>query len=527
VLRRRLLTLPVVAALLLTACGQAATRLPSSITNQDRILTVAIGVDADTMDPMRQTTTTVQNMVDLVVEELVTLNAQGQIVPQLATSWQQSADGLTWTFTLRQGVHFSDGEPFNSEAVKANLERVIDPTNLCPICGTFPSYVAGISTPDQDHVQIQLNKPLASQMVLGVLALTTYGILAPNTIRKGTPEYKDQEHPIGTGPYIYAGRVKGDHLTFVRNPHYWGKEPYYQEQVFKVVPDAAVREALVRSGQAQVIVSPPAADLPQLEQDRSLQVLLAPDDRTIFLSIDTQDSQQPLLQKVQVRQALNYAINKEAIVKDTLFGAAVPETAPVAQNLFGYCKMPNQYDYNPTKARQLLQQAGAEGMTIKLSSPTGRYIQDIQAAQDIANYLRDVGINVEGPTTMDWPTYVATLNVPLDRATMDVALLGWAPGYLDASQSMVLFDSALMPPKGLNTSYYNNPQVDSLIQEAATQTNTQVRAQEYCQAEQMVWNDAPWVFLWVQRYPIVYSKTVTNVSYNPTEMFNTVYARPA
>jgi peptide/nickel transport system substrate-binding protein len=526
-MRRRLLTVIAMAGVLAAACGQSTSTPSPSSSKQGGTLTVAIGVAPDTLDPMRQTTTTIQNIVQMAVQTLVQVNKEGQLEPMLATSWSHSSDGMTWTFTLRKGVKFSDGEPFNAQAVVTSLDRALDPTNVCPLCGQMPTFVKSVTATDSDHVQFTLSQPVATNFFLGNLSGVQLGILAPNTIQKGTPAYKDDEHPVGTGPYILQEYVSGDHVTMVRNPNYWGKKPAYKEQVIKIVPTAATREALLRAGQAQVILDPPTADLPSLESDPNLKVLLAPDDRTIFISLDTVSTSQPLLQKVQVRQALNYAVDKAAIVKGTLYGAAVPMTAPMAPSLFGYCKMPNQYNYDPTKAKQLLQAAGAEGMTLKLISPTGRYIQDFQAAENVASYLRQVGINVEGPTTMDWPTYVSTLNVPSSKATTDAGLLGWAPGFLDASQQMVIFDGPLQPPKGLNTAYYNNPTVNNLISEAATQINTTERAAEYCQAEKIIWNDAPWIFLWVQKFPMAYSAKVTGVSYVPNESFNTIYAAPA
>ena len=169
----------------------------------------------------------------------------------------------------------------------------------------------------------------------------------------------------------------------------------------------------------------------------------------------------------------------------------------------------------------------ASGLTVTLVAPNGRYIQDFQAAQNVANDLRAIGVNVNGPRTMDWPNYVKTINVPPSGASVDMHMLGYAPGFLDASQAMGQFDSNLIPPKGLATSYYDNPAVNSLLGRAVIEPNRDARAQEYCDAQKQVWNDAPWIFLWTQKFPIVYSSQVTGVASIPTESFYTVYARPA
>lgn len=515
---KRLLVL-LVAVLVISACGGSSSQGGSK---QGGTLTVAIGIDPDTLDPMRQTTTTVQNIVQMVVETLVRVDPQGKVQPLLATSWQTSSDGMSWTFTLRSGVKFTDGEPFNAAAVKTSLDRVLTKGNSCPLCGPFRA-VTSIDAVDDTHVKLNLSKPVAP--LLGLMTEVTFGILAPNSIAAGTDAFKDQEKPIGTGPYVLSERMKGDHVTLSRNDQYWGTKPNYKTQQFKIVPEAASREALVRAGQADVILLPPVSDLPSMQGDHSLNVILAPGDRTIFLAFNTQDPSQPLIQKPEVRQALNYAVNKDQIIKSILFGAASPMDAPMASSLFGYCKV-GSYAYDPNKAKQMLAAAGASNLSIKFVSPTGRYIQDFQAAQAIANDLSAVGVKVQGPSTMDWPTYLGTINVPPAKASVDLHLLGWAPGYLDASQAMVQFQSTQWPPAGLATSYYQNPQVDDLLSKANSESSQSARQSDYCNASKIIWNDAPWIFLWVQRFPIVTTSKVTGVQSIPNESFYTVYASP-
>jgi ABC-type transport system substrate-binding protein len=523
---RRFLGILTLVACLVTACG--VWRGPTQSTQpQTSTLNIAIGVDPDTLDPMRQTTTTVSNIVQMAVESLARVGEDGKVVPNLASSWEEAPDGLSWVFALRAGVSFSDDTPLDATAVKLNLERIFDPKSTCPSCGALPKAVKSVDAVDPGHVKLSLSLPIAPDVVLGLLSSVTYGIQSPRGIQKGTPGYTQQEKPVGTGPYAFEARVNGDHVTVKRNDTYWGQRPVYERQVFKIVPDAATREALVRSGQAQVVLLPPISDLPSLQKDPTVKVLLAPGDRSVFFSINTVDKAQPLLQNVQVRQALNYAINRDAIVKSTLFGAADPATSALAPSVFGYCAVPNQYGYNPDLAKSMLQKANASNLTVSLIAPTGRYIQDFQAAQNVANDLRAIGVTVNGPRTMDWPSYVKTIVVPASGSTVDLHLLGYAPGFLDASQAMLQFDPSQAPPKGLATSYYDNANVNALLQKALTESNRDARAQEYCEAQKQVWNDAPWIFLWTQKFPIVHSALVTGVGSIPTESFYTVYARPA
>src|SRR5262249_37996028 len=173
-----------------------------------------------------------------------------------------------------------------------------------------------------------------------------------------------------------------------------------------VVAEGAPGEGPILAGQVDLIVLPPIADLPALQKNQAVKVLLAPSDRTIFISLNTT---KPPLGDVRVRQALNYAVDKKAIIQNVLFGAADEMDAPMAQSLFGYCKAGN-YDYNPAKAKELLAEAGVKpGTKISFHHPTGRYVQDREASQAVAGYLREVGIEPE-LQTMDWPTYVSIIN---------------------------------------------------------------------------------------------------------------------
>src|SRR5205085_5919424 len=197
---------------------------------------------------------------------------------------------------------------------------------------------------------------------VAAMTQTQAAIISPKSVNVEGNSAANVQVPVGTGPYKWKERVKGDHITLVRNNDYWGQKPGYAVQELKVVPDAASREALVKAGQEDVIALPPASDLNALKQDSNLKVLLGTSDRTIQIIINTIDPKVTLLQNQTVRQALNYAVDKNAIIQKILFGAAVPLDAPMSKVLFGYCRV-GAYDYDPNKAKQMLAQAGATGMT--------------------------------------------------------------------------------------------------------------------------------------------------------------------
>jgi peptide/nickel transport system substrate-binding protein len=199
----------------------------------------------------------------------------------------------------------------------------------------------------------------------------------------------------------------------------------------------------------------------------------------------------------------------------------------MAPTLFGYCRL-GAYEFNQAKAKQLLAAAGVKpGTKVSFIHPTGRYTQDKEVAQAIAGYLREVGLEPE-LQTMDWPSYVRTITTPLDKGnTTQLHFLGWAPAFLDAAQQMLQFLSTYAPPSGLATTFYKDPEVDKWILAADSELKEDKRKELYCQISKKVWSDAPWIFLYVQRYPIVHSAKVRDVGSIPNEKFYAVYARPA
>jgi len=358
----------------------------------------------------------------------------------------------------------------------------------------------------------------------GALTQTTAAIVSPASIDLEGNSYENITHLVGTGPYTFTSRSFGERIVVTRFEDYWGEKPYYDEVVFHIVPEATTRESLLLSGQVDMIILPPASDIPALEANPAVEVVFGPSNRTIFIVINTS---KPPLDDARVRQALNYAVDKEAIVQGILFGAADVMDAPMAESLFGYTSI-GAYPYDPERARELLAEAGVEPgeLTLDFMSPTGRYVQDFPASQAIANYLADVGITAN-VRTMDWPTYVGTMTQPVDSNETQLHLLGWAPAFMDASQQMLQFQQSQHPPAGLATSFYTNPEVEDLIARANATVADAERADLYAQAARLIWEDAPWIFLWVQRFPMVHSADVTNISGLPNEKFYAIYARPA
>jgi len=497
-------------------------------------VTIAVGIDADTLDPEGQTTTTVANMVDYMFDSLVWPNDErsgvqpGQaqytkLTPQLATSWTISSDGLTYTFKLRQGVKFQDGTDFNADAVKFNIERWLDPSVRNPNRYYFTDIDASrIETPDASTVVLHLKK--TSPTLLGRIASGPGEILSPTAVKKiGNDKIPLGPTDAGTGPYVFKEWAHGDHITLVKNPNYWGKKPYFDTVIFRVVPNAGTRETMLRAGDVQVAYEPPAPDVPQLRKDKSLVVVSGASDRDVFIGMNTQYGP---LKDMRVRQAFNFAINKDAIIHSVLFGLAHVLESPTTPALFGYTRLqPGGWPFNPVQAKKLLAEAGyAQGFSIDFKTPTGRYIQDYQFAQAVAAQLSNVGIQAN-ISTADWPTYVHWATTPLAQSPLQIFVLGWATQYLDADGELFgQFYSGQAPPTGLAPMFYKDEQVDRLLLQGQTVPDQAKREDIYKQAQQLIWKDAPWIWLWSQDFYVVATSHIDGLTVTPNEKWAGIYA---
>ena len=482
---------------------------------------IAIGVDADTLDPVQGTTTTVDNIVDYMAETLIGINETGGLVPVLATDWSVSSDGLQFDISLRSDVVFHDGTPLTAEVAKWNLDRLRDPSVNVPRRGVY-TVIDDVEVLGELSLRLHLANPYPA--LDGALTQSTAALISPASVDAEGNSYTNITRPVGTGPYTFTSRSFGERIEVARYDGYWGEVPYYERVIFQIVPEATTRESLLLSRQVDMILLPPTSDIPALNANPAVEVVMGPSNRTIFIVINTT---KPGLDDARVRQALNYAVDKEAIIAGILFGAAVPMDGPMADSLFGYHRT-GMYEYDPERARELLAEAGVQPGDLELDfmAPTGRYVQDFPASQAIANYLADVGIRAN-VRTMDWPTYIATMTQPPETNETNLHLLGWAPAFLDASQQMQQFHPSQHPPAGLATSFYNNPEAERLMDEAASTIDPAVRADLYAEVSQIIWDDAPWIFLWVQSFPMVHSADVTNIWGLPNEKFYAIYAQPA
>ncbi len=479
-------------------------------------LKIGIGIDADTLNPQEQTTTLPINICELIYDTLFYQTPDGKLEPRLATRFEVSSDGLTYTFYLRKGVKFSDGTPFDAKVMKQTFDRALNPKMRVPLRFLI-NMIEEVTVIDDYTFQTKIKYPFAP--FAPTLSMSIASPISPAAIEKYGEDVR--QHPVGAGPYKLTEWVKGDRIVLVRNDDYYGKKPTVAKLTFKIVPETATRESMLRAGQIDICYKPLPSNVAALKADPNIDVAMPLDTRTIFIGLNYQKG---ITTNKLVRQAFNYAVDKQAIVKKVLFDTAVPMDAPVSPVLFGYHKMANQYEYNPQKAKELLKKANFDfSKTVKMRTPHGRYLFDKQVSEAIQAYLQVIGVKVE-LRTYDWPTYVAGLLKPLDETELELFLLGWGPMVLDADQTLYgQFHTSVNPPKGMGAAFYSNSVYDKAIEATRMEPDPQKRLELFKKASEIVWEDCPWIWLHVEKFVIAYSSKIKGLVVTSTEKFYPTY----
>lgn len=472
----------------------------------------AMGTEPKKLDAQDVTDNPSYIATSAVYDNLVAYDENMHLVPRLATSWEPSADGLTWTFHLRQGVKFQDGTPFNAKAVKVTFDRILDPNLKLARYGLYSAFMKSVDVVDDYTVKFNMKMPFGA--LPQNLAHPAGVIISPAALQKYGKDIA--RHPVGTGPFMFKEWVSGDHITMVKNPNYWGDKPKIDTLVFKFVPEANTRLTMLETGEADVAYPIAAADVQNLKNSDKINLIIKPTNRLIYIGMNVK---KPPFNNQKVRQALNYAVNKQAIVDKILLGLGDVALSPLGPNNWGYA--PQQpYEYNPDKAKQLLKEAGVKpGTTVKLWTPDGRYLMDRQTAEAVQADLQAVGLKVEFQK-WEWTTYLDELD-KLDKGSYEMFLLGWAPSTGDADWGLrPLFQTGSSD----NNCLYSNKAVDELIQKGMSATNETERLKIYADLQKAIWDDAPVIFLYSLKQTIGVRKNVTGLIVHPLEMlyFNNI-----
>ncbi|PYM96350.1 MAG: ABC transporter substrate-binding protein [Candidatus Rokuibacteriota bacterium] len=479
--------------------------------------TLVVGLVAEpvNLDPAQVTDLNSNRVGRRIVETLVTFPEEStQVVPGLAESWTVSKDGLRYTFRLRKSITFHDGTPFNAEAVKFSIERQIDlehPFNKMgkyPFANYFFGNVKAVEVVDPSTVEFVLKEPRAS--FLSILAAAAASVVSPTAVKKFGADYALQ--PVGTGPFKYASWDRGQRVVLEKNPSYWRYPVKLDRVVYRPIVEGQARLTELLTGSLDLIVDVPPDFVGQLEAGGKATLLRQVGAHVWYLGINNQ--KKPFDDK-RVRQALNYAVNKEAIVRDVLKGTGSLSRGPVLPATWGADSGLKPYPYDPERARKLLAEAGyPTGFSTSLWVPeSGSGMQSpVAMSTVIQSNLKAVGVNV-ALQTMEWGAYLAKLRTK----EQELFALSWMAGNEDPDMVMYpLLHSSQWTPAGPNRALYKNARFDELLQQARLVTDQGKRAELYREAQRILVDDPPWIFIDHEIQTAAHAKRVQGFRLHPS-----------
>ena len=498
--RSRHLLAAVVALALLAACGgPTASSGASGPPRSGGTLAIGIESEVDVLDPQRaggwvSWRVNRQMFEPLVDEDLSKPSAEAAVPalrPGLATSWELSPDGTVYTFHIRPNVKFHDGTPLDAAAVEFNIRRMWDKSfqyydaKAAGLTNFVWQPLESIATPDPMTLRLTMKQPF--EPFLRLLAQGgngSTGIMSPASIKQYGNDNVG-EHPVGTGPFKFVDRVRGQRITLARNDDYWGTKPYLDKVVFRPLPDPSSRVASLRANEVDMIAVPPPDSVASLRQS-GFQVSEGAPPHVWYLSFNFND---PIMKNKMVRQAINLAIDRQGMATNLLKDTVKPAYDVQAPANAAYVANTEAYGYNPDKAKQLLAQAGYPNgfSTVMMTSVDGSgQIIPVPMAEYIQQNLAKVGIQIQLQTT-EWISYLSKW------AQGTPPGVGWAQqswGMTTPYWLYIATSSSLRAPNGPNVGGYSNPRLDQVMQQAITATTEAAAVEKWKEANRIVTDDA-------------------------------------
>lgn len=470
------------------------------------VLKIAVGADPETFDPHFNDLPT-GNTVDLhVLEGLFRLDAENNVVKELATDYSFSDDGMTFTVKIKKGKTFSNGDPLDAKAVAASFMRLLNPEVGSIYRGLYSS-IKEVTAPDDETVVFHLGE--RNGHILLLLASTNATIVNVTALEKMGAEYSRK--PVGSGPYMVDSIVGGERYRLVPNPRYEGDFPAKLEAIeFVVVPEDGARMALLETGEVDIVERVPPEALQTIDALDEASVMKPPS----MFSINMEIVLKGPMKDPRVREALNLAVDREGMIEGILGGLGTPSVTmpgPGTQNELRVTFDPIPFD--PARAKELLAQAGyAPGqLSLTMVCPTGRYIKDAQVCQALQASFQAIGINAQA-RIVDRGTWTQIVSQPPAQRDDDMAMLGRATAGMDYTLYR-LFRTGV----SANTTGYSNPEVDDLLTRGRAETDPEKQKEIYGQIQKRIWEDRPFVFLWYQTQAIGVADRVKGLGVQPNE----------
>ncbi|AVT59308.1 glutathione ABC transporter substrate-binding protein GsiB [Pectobacterium versatile] len=474
---------------------------------------IAVGSTFTSLDPYDANDSLSQTVAKSFYQGLFGFDKDMKLVNVLADSYDASPDGLTYTVKLHPGVKFHDGSAFNAAAVKVNLDRASNPDNRLKRYNLF-KMIDKTEAVDDLTVKITLKTPFSA--FVNNLAHPAAVMISPAALKQYGKEIGF--HPVGTGPYRFVAWNQTDFVKVEKFNGYWKAGlPKLDSITWRPVVDNNTRAALLQTGEAQFAYPIPFEQAKVLEKNDKLALVASPSILHRYISMNV--TQKPF-DNPKVREALNYAINKEALIKVAFSGYATPAEGPLPSSI-DYSVKYHPWPYDPAKARELLKEAGyPDGFTTTLWSSHNHSTAQ-KVLQFTQQQLAQVGVKVQ-VTAMDAGQRAAEVEGKGVKETgVRLFYTGWSASTGEADWALSpLFATASWPPAQFNTAFYSNPQVDADLATALKTTDRTEKQKLYKDAQDKIWADAPWIFLATERLVSANSKKLTGFYVMPDTLFS-------
>ena len=477
----RVLKLVVVIAALL-----ASTSAWAQDSARTKEIVVGLGAEPRSMLAVTIVDWTTNNMLEHIYDRLLDRDAKTlKPKPMLATAWKVVND-TTWEFTLRQGVRFHNGEPFNAHSVKATFEYALDPASKSHYATAgYWKPVKEVQVVNDYTVRFVTEKPLPS--LIDQASLTASLMMPAKALKEQGPQALAQK-PIGTGPFKFVEWRRDERLVLERNPDYWGGPADASRVTFRFIPEFSARMAALLSGEIDIMKDVPPHALEAVERSGRAKVRSTVSSRINYLALV--NLKPGPMQDLRVRRAMNHAVDVDELIKQVLKGHATRMCGPLSPANVDFSPV-ECYKHDPARAQALFKEAGVDPtkLALTLDSPSGRYPLDKDVSLAIAAQLQRVGIKVN-VVVNEWGTHLDKIK---NRNTGDLFFLGWGPALWGQGTIEPLFKA-----DATYSSYGNNKVIDEKIARAVTLVDPRARAAAYAELQKIIHDEAPWVFLWQQ-----------------------------
>ncbi|MET8258218.1 ABC transporter substrate-binding protein [Micromonospora sp. NPDC005205] len=505
------------------AAGQDSFGTPAdpAAVKQGGKLVIALSAEPDALDPTLSRSLYSRYVFQAMCQKLYDVNEQAQVVPQLATALPTtSGDGRTVTIPLRPGVRFADGTAFDSAAVKATLQRHL--TNARSARKSELGPIDGVDTPDAQTVVLRLKQPFAP--LLGALADRAGMIMSAQALRTKGDDFASA--PVCVGPFKFAKRVPQNSIEVVRDPNYYDASKVHLDSIsWRILTDASIRAANLRSGDAQVADSVSTQDVASLRQDAAVSVLQSQSlgYQGLTINVGNVDGvgtaakpiNRPLAQNAKVRQAFEHAIDRKALVDAVFNGLHAAACSPISPaSTFSSPEAQTCPAHDPAKAKQLLAEAGVQTpyAVTMLASNTP---DTLRLAQALQSMVKDGGFDLKIN-----PVEYSSLLDEQDRGNFELLQLGWS-GRIDPDANITNFVGT---GASQNVAGYSNPQLDTLLTQARQAGDVEERRKLYGQAVTLLQQDDALIYLYRQRNLTAVSKQIQGLQVYPDGVIRAAFA---